>query len=266
MEKLALTVMRGDPGEEAFAMLDLKIVGGTIVDGSGAPRYRGDVGIKDGIIVALGAVGEDARETIDATGKIVAPGFIDVHTHYDAQVFWDPTLSPSCYHGITTVFGGYCGFSIAPMSADAATYLMPMLARVEGMPLDSLKAGVPWNWTTFESYLKQFEGTIAINAGFLAGHSTIRRIVMGPRAVTDRASRAEIDEMKKMLRDAIKQGALGFSTTVSPSHNDADGNPVPSRAASMEEILELYSVIGEYEGTVAEMLPGVDFTPTLTKP
>jgi len=242
-------------------MLDLKIVGGTIVDGSGAAKYRGDVGVKDGVIVALGTVSEDARETIDATGKVVSPGFIDVHTHYDAQVFWDPTLSPSCYHGITTVFGGYCGFSIAPMSADAAEYLMPMLARVEGMPLDSLKAGVPWNWTSFEAYLKQFEGTIAINAGFLAGHSTIRRIVMGKRAVTDKATRAELDEMKKMLREAIKQGALGFSTTISPSHNDADGNPVPSRAASMEEILELYSVISEYEGTVAEMLPGVDFTP-----
>src|SRR6201995_5565097 len=126
-------------------MLDLKIVNGTIIDGSGAERFRGDLGVKDGRITAVGEVTEDARETIDASGRIVAPGFIDIHTHYDAQVFWDPKLSPSCFHGVTTVIGGFCGFSIAPMTAEAARYIAPMLARVEGMPLKTLESSVPWS-------------------------------------------------------------------------------------------------------------------------
>ena len=121
-----------------------------------------------------------ARETIDASGRIVAPGFVDVHTHYDAQVFWDPTLSPSCYHGVTTVVGGFCGFSIAPLSEESGAYLMPMLARVEGMPLASLAAATDWGWRSFADYLGRIEGTLAINAGFVAGHSAIRRHVMGP--------------------------------------------------------------------------------------
>jgi N-acyl-D-aspartate/D-glutamate deacylase len=241
-------------------MLDLKILGGTIVDGSGAPRYCGDVGIKNGMIAAIGEVNGPARQTIHATGKIVAPGFVDVHTHYDAQVFWDPTLSPSSFHGVTTIFGGLCGFSIAPLTKESSAYMMPMLARVEGMPLESLQEGRPWDWTSFGDYLSQFEGTLAINAGFLAGHSTIRRYVMGPRAVGELATPEDLKKMKEVLRDSIRGGALGFSTTISPTHNDADGNPVPSRHASREELLELFSVVSEFEGTSAELLPGVDFT------
>ncbi len=128
-------------------MLDLKITGGTIVDGSGGPRFPGDIGIKDGRIAAIGQVAEEARKTVEIAGRIVAPGFVDVHTHYDAQVFWDPALSPSCFHGVTTVIGGFCGFSIAPMTPEAAGYIKPMLARVEGMPLKTLDAAVPWNWS-----------------------------------------------------------------------------------------------------------------------
>src|SRR5258706_13341524 len=156
-------------------MLDIKITGGTIVDGSGRPGFQGDVGIRDGRIVAVGEIAEAARETVDATGRVVAPGFIDTHSHYDAQAFWDPKLSPSCYHGVTTVFGGFCGFSIAPLSKESGAYLMPMLARVEGMPLESLEKGVPWDWSSFREYLSRFEGTLAINAGFVAVHSAIRR-------------------------------------------------------------------------------------------
>jgi N-acyl-D-aspartate/D-glutamate deacylase len=240
-------------------MLDIKIVGGTIVDGTGAPGFRCDVGIKDGRIVAVGDVVEEAREEIDATGKVVAPGFVDVHTHYDAQAFWDPTFSPSCYHGVTTVLGGFCGFSIAPLTPEASPYLLRMLARVEGMPEETLRAGVPWDWNSFGEFLSRLEGRIALNAGFFVGHSAVRRVVMGERAVGSRATDAEIAEMKRLVGQSLAEGALGFSTTVSDSHNDADGNPVPSRHASREEILDLASVVGEHDGTSLEILPDVSF-------
>ena len=241
-------------------MLDLKITGGTIVDGSGNLRYRGNVGIRNGRIAALGKIDEPAREEIDAQGKVVSPGFIDVHTHYDAQAFWDPTLSPSCYHGVTTILGGFCGFSIAPLSKESAAYLMPMLARVEGMPLQSLASGVPWDWSSFAEFLSRLEGKLAINAGFMAGHSTIRRYVMGTRAVGEMATPQELETMKEVLRESIRGGALGLSTTLSISHNDADGKPVPSRHASREEVYALASVVGEFEGTSLEMIPAIDFT------
>ena len=242
-----------------MAMLDLKIVGGTLVDGSGAPRRRGDLGIRDGVIVSIGRVDEPAAQTIDAAGRIVAPGFVDIHTHYDAQVFWDPTLSPSCYHGVTTIIGGYCGFSIAPLSEESGAYLAPMLARVEGMPLESLQAATDWSWSSFAEYLSRFEGTVAINTGFLAGHCAIRRHVMGPDSIRREATPDEIEEMKELLRESIRGGALGFSSTRAATHNDADGNPVPSRHASREEMLALYSVVSEFEGTTAEFLPSVEF-------
>ena len=242
-------------------MLDLKITGGTIVDGSGAPGYRGDIGVKDGRIVAIGKVDEDARETLDATGKVVAPGFVDCHTHYDAQVFWDPTLSPSCFHGVTTVMAGFCGFSIAPCSPEAAGYLMPMLARVEGMPLKTLEIAVPWNWQSFGEYLSRIEGKIGLNAGFFAGHSAIRRVVMGERAVGEKSTPEELEKMKTLLGESLAQGALGFSTTISPSHNDGAGEPVPSRWADYSEIIELGRVVSEHEGTGLELLPEVDFKP-----
>jgi N-acyl-D-aspartate/D-glutamate deacylase len=244
-------------------MLDLKITGGTIVDGTGGTRFRGDVGVKDGRIVAVGEVSEQARETIDATGRIVSPGFIDVHTHYDAQVFWDPALSPSCFHGVTTVLGGFCGFSIAPMSPEAADYLMRMLARVEGMPLETLQQAVPWNWQSFGEFLASFEGKVGLNAGFFAGHSAIRRVVMGGRAVGETATPEDIAAMKNLLGQSLSQGALGFSTTISPSHNDGDGNPVPSRWADYSEIIELGSVVKDHEGTGLELLPEVNFAPAV---
>jgi N-acyl-D-aspartate/D-glutamate deacylase len=241
-------------------MLDLRIVGAEIVDGTGAARYRGDVGVRDGRIVAVGQVDEPARQTLDASGQVAAPGFIDIHTHYDAQAFWDPTLSPSSFHGVTTVLGGFCGFSIAPLSEESGAYLMPMLARVEGMPLESLAAGVPWDWRSFADYLGRIEGRLAINAGFLAGHSAIRRFVMGPRAVGAAASPEEIERMKALLRDCIRGGALGFSSSLSITHSDGDGAPVPSRHASREELLALYSVVSEFEGTIAEIAPpSLDF-------
>lgn len=246
-------------------MLDQKIVGGTIVDGTGRPGYRGDLGITGGRIVAIGVVHEEALETLDITGRVVAPGFVDAHTHYDAQVFWDPMLSPSCYHGVTTAVGGFCGFSIAPLTPEAADYIKPMLARVEGMPLKTLEAAVPWNWSSFGEYLAALDGKVGLNLGFFVGHSAIRRVVMGTRAVGCKASLDELERMKKLLDESLAEGGLGFSTTVSPTHNDADGNPVPSRWADHDEFVELARIVSGHEGTGLEMLPDLDFGPGMAE-
>ncbi len=238
-------------------MLDVVIRGGTVIDGSGGPARRADVGIRDGRITAIGDVDEEARNSIDASGRVVAPGFVDVHTHYDAQVFWDGTLSPSSYHGVTSVVGGNCGFSIAPLSPDAAEYLMRMLARVEGMPLSSLREGVPWDWKSFGDYLDRIEGRVAVNAGFMVGHSALRRVVMGERAVGNEAEPEELARMVALLRESLEQGGLGFSSTISQTHNDGDGRPVPSRHASREELLALAGAVRDFPGTTLEFLPGL---------
>jgi N-acyl-D-aspartate/D-glutamate deacylase len=238
-------------------MLDLAITGGTVVDGSGAPARRADVGVRGDRIAAVGELAEPARETLDARGRVVSPGFVDVHTHYDAQVFWDGTLSPSSYHGVTSVVGGNCGFSIAPLSPDAGDYLMRMLARVEGMPLESLRQGVPWDWRSFGEYLDRLEGRLAVNAGFMVGHCALRRVVMGERAVGHEASHEEQAAMCALLRASLAEGGLGFSTTISPTHNDGDGAPVPSRHASREELIALARTVRDFPGTTVEFLPGI---------
>jgi N-acyl-D-aspartate/D-glutamate deacylase len=238
-------------------MLDVLITGGRVVDGSGAPARRADVGLRGDRIAAIGTLDEPARRTIDATGRIVSPGFVDVHTHYDAQVFWDGTLSPSCYHGVTSVVGGNCGFSIAPLAPGAGEYLMRMLARVEGMPLESLQEGVPWDWSSFGEYLDRLDGRLAVNAGFMVGHSALRRVVMGERAVGHEATPEEQAAMVALLRASLSEGGLGFSSTISPTHNDGDGQPVPSRHASREEMLALARAVRDFPGTTIEFLPGV---------
>lgn len=237
-------------------MFDTLIRDGLIVDGSGEPARRGDLGIRDGRIAEIGDLTGPARETIEADGRVVSPGFVDVHTHYDAQAFWDPMLSPSPFHGVTTVVGGNCGFSIAPLSPDAGEYLMRMLARVEGMPIESLQTGVPWDWTSFGDYLGRLEGQLAVNAGFMVGHSALRRVVMGDRAVGHEATDAELEAMNALLRASLAEGGLGFSSTRSAAHNDADGQPVPSRHASLEELYSLCRTTRAFPGTSLEMLPG----------
>ena len=238
-------------------MLDVVIKGGTIVDGTGGPSQQADLGIRDGRIVAVGAIDEEATQTIDASGKIVSPGFVDVHTHYDAQAFWDGTLSPSPYHGVTSVVGGNCGFSIAPLAPGAGEYLMKMLSRVEGMPLEALEEGVPWSWESFGEYLGLLDGKLSVNAGFMVGHSAIRRSVMGERAIGHEANDEELAGMVELLRASLSEGGMGFSSTVSSTHNDFDGNPVPSRHASKEEMLTLARQVRDFEGTTVEFLPGV---------
>lgn len=238
-------------------MLDLKITGGTIVDGTGRPGFVGDLGVRDGRIVAIGTVDEDAAETVDAAGLVVAPGFVDVHTHYDAQAFWDSTLSPSPLHGVTTVLGGNCGFTIAPLTPEDGDYLMRMLARVEGMPLESLQIGVPWDWTSTEEYLDKLDGTLMPNAGFMVGHSAIRRVVMKEAATERHATDDELEQMKTLLRAGLAAGGIGFSSTWSTSHNDHTGTAVPSRHASREELIALCEVVGEFPGTSLEFIPQV---------
>jgi len=246
-------------------MLDLKIIGGSVVDGTGAAARRADVGVRDGRIVTVGVVDEDATRTIDATDLVVAPGFIDIHTHYDAQAFWDTTLSPSPLHGVTTVMAGNCGFSIAPLvgvgggavDPGDADYLMRMLARVEGMPLESLQQGVPWNWTTSAEYFDQLDGTLMPNIGFLVGHSALRRVVMHDAASQREATADEIEQMKTLLRAGLAAGGMGFSSTWSPSHNDHTGNPVPSRCSTEAELIALCSVVSEFPGTQLEFIPAV---------
>lgn len=236
-------------------MLDTVIRGGVVVDGTGGSRRPADVGIRDGRVIAVGDVDERARRTIEAEGRIVSPGFVDVHTHFDAQAFWDGTLSPSPLHGVTTIVGGNCGFTIAPLADSEADFLMRMLARVEGMPLESLEAGVPWDWRTMADYLSRLDGRLSVNAGFMVGHSALRRVVMGEAGSERAADDDEVGRMQGLLRESLTAGGLGFSSTWSTTHNDADGRPVPSRHATPDELVALASVCKEFEGTSLEFLP-----------
>jgi N-acyl-D-aspartate/D-glutamate deacylase len=237
-------------------MLDLLIRNGTVVDGTGAPARRADVAVRDGRVVGIGAVDDSAAEEIDADGLLVTPGFVDLHTHYDAQLSWDPTASPSPLHGVTTVIGGNCGFSLAPAGAEHFEYLARMMARVEGMPIAALKQ-LDWSWNTFGDWLGRLEGLVAVNAGFLVGHSAVRRVVMGEDAVGAAATADQVRAMAAMLARSLEEGALGFSTSQAPTHNDGDGMPVPSRAASRSELEALCTVLSTHPGTTLELIvPG----------
>ncbi|MFF8016330.1 amidohydrolase family protein [Streptomyces sp. NPDC007929] len=238
-------------------MLDHVIKGATVVDGSGTPGFTADVGIRDGRIAVVGTVTEEARSVEDATGLVLTPGFVDPHTHYDAQLFWDPYATPSLNHGVTTVAGGNCGFTLAPLNParpEDADYTRRMMSRVEGMALVALEEGAPWNWHSFGEYLDALEGRIAVNAGFMVGHCALRRYVMGPQAVGGQPSPEQLDAMVGLLREAMDAGAWGLSTTQSSSHSDGDGQPVASRHARPAELLALSRAVGECEGTQIEAI------------
>jgi N-acyl-D-aspartate/D-glutamate deacylase len=233
-------------------MLDYLIRGGTVVDGTGSPGVQADVGVRDGRVVAVGEVDEAAAVTVDADGLVVTPGFVDPHTHYDAQFFWDPLATPSNVHGVTSVIGGNCGFTLAPLRDTDADYIRRMMAKVEGMPLAALENGVDWKWETFADYLGALEGNVAVNAGFLVGHCALRRYVMGPDAIGNEASDEQLAAMERVLHESLDAGGLGFSTTLSNTHSDGDGQPVASRHASKEELLALCAVVEQHEGTTLE--------------
>jgi N-acyl-D-aspartate/D-glutamate deacylase len=234
-------------------MLDCAIRDGLVVDGTGSSARRMDVGVRDGVIVSLGAVDEPAAEELDASDLVVAPGFIDPHTHYDAQLHWDPWATPSSWHGVTTVIGGNCGFTLAPLKKVDADYTRRMMAQVEGMPLAALENGVRWSWETFGEFLDSLDGPLAVNAGFMVGHCALRRYVMGADFQRE-STPGELEELKELLHESLEGGGLGLSTTRSTTHIDADGVPVPSRWASEEEAIELSRVVGAHDGTSLELI------------
>jgi N-acyl-D-amino-acid deacylase len=239
---------------------DLVIKNGWVIDGSGLPRYRADVGVTHGRIAAIGRIRESAREVIDAEGQVVAPGIVDGHTHMDAQVFWDPLGTSSCWHGITTVVMGNCGFTLAPCAKADRHLVMRNLERAEDISAEAMEAGIEWRWTTFAEFLDAIESLPkGINYSGYLGHSALRTFVMGERAFEQAAGEDDLGAMERELRDALRAGAIGFTTSRSPSHETPDGRPVASRVASWDEVRRLVGVMGELNAGIFEIAgEGVD--------
>ena len=234
--------------------LDLVIKNGWVVDGSGLPRYRADVGVARGRIVTIGRVRESAREVLDADGLVVAPGFVDGHTHMDAQVFWDPLGTCSSWHGVTTVVMGNCGFTLAPCARADRHLVVRNLERAEDIAAEAMDAGIDWTWTTFRQFLDAVESLPkGINyAGYL-GHSALRTYVMGERAFEKAAGEDDLVAMERELRDGLSAGAIGFTTSRSPSHETPDRRPVASRLATWAEVRRLVGVMGEMNAGIFEL-------------
>ena len=227
---------------------DLVIKNGRVIDGSGMPSYAGDVAVQDGRIVEAGRFDGPARRTIDAHGQVIAPGFIDIHSHFDAQAFWDPLCTFSCYHGVTTVVFGNCSLAMAPVGAgeEERYFLAQMLSRIEAIPLEALQAGVTWSWSTIGEYLDALDRRLGPNVGALIGHSAVRRYVMGEASQERDATAEEMEAMKESVREGMASGALGISFNNNPSHFDLSGRLVPSGVAPMEEKYALAAVLREF--------------------
>ena len=238
--------------------LDLLIRGGTVVDGSGMPRYRADVGVRQGRIAGIGRISSPAGEVIDAEGMIVAPGFIDGHTHMDAQVAWDPLGSCSCWHGVTTVVMGNCGFALAPCKPEAREWYAECLEAVEDIPKEAMAAGIDWRWETFPEYLDAVESfPKSINYAAYIGHSALRMYAMGDRALDREADEDDLKLMAKLVQEALRVGAMGFSSSRANTHIRPDGGPVASRIAAWSEIAHLVNAMGKLNAGIFQVGPDV---------
>ncbi|HEX3862913.1 MAG TPA: amidohydrolase family protein [Stellaceae bacterium] len=238
--------------------LDLLIKNGTVIDGSGLPRYRADIGVKGGRIVEIGRIREPAERVIDADGQIVSPGFIDGHTHMDAQVAWDPLGSCSCWHGVTSVVMGNCGFALAPCKPEDREWFARCLTAVEDIPTEAMMAGIDWTWETFPEYLANVERLPkGLNYGMYIGHSALRMYAMGKRALTDKATDDDLRVMEHAVTEAIKAGALGFSTSRATTHVTPDETPVASRIADWSEIDRLVGAMGKLNSGIFQIGPDI---------
>jgi len=247
-------------------MADLVIRGALLCDGSGREAARGDLAVSGGRIAAVGRVAERGAREIDGAGLALAPGFIDVHTHYDCQLFWDPQASPSPWHGVTTVVMGNCGFTIAPCREADRETLMQLLLFVEGMPIETLRAGIGWAWEDFAGYLGALERRgVGPNVAAFIGHSAVRYRVMGRAAVERAATAEESAEMAALVREGMAAGAIGWSTSLSPTHFFGDGTPAPSRLADEAELLALARALADLERGVIEIAPRTTIGPPADK-
>jgi len=247
-------------------MADLVIRGALLCDGSGREAAHGDLAVSGGRIAAVGRVAERGAREIDGAGLALAPGFIDVHTHYDCQLFWDPQASPSPWHGVTTVVMGNCGFTIAPCREADRETLMQLLLFVEGMPIETLRAGIGWAWEDFAGYLGALErGGVGPNVAAFIGHSAVRYRVMGRAAVERAATAEESAEMAALVREGMAAGAIGWSTSLSPTHFFGDGTPAPSRLADQAELLALARGLADLERGVIEIAPRTTIGPPADK-
>jgi len=237
---------------------DLVIRGGTVVDGSGAARFTADVGVRDGRIVEVGRIAAPAARTIDADGLIVSPGFIDGHTHMDAQVAWDPLGSCSCWHGVTSVVMSNCGFALAPCKPEDRDLYARCLSAVEDIPTEAMAAGIDWTWETFPEYLATVERLPkAINYGMYIGHSALRMYAMGKRAFTEKATDDEMVRMADLVKEALRAGAMGFSSSRASTHVTPDNTPVASRIAEWEEIDRIVAAMAELDAGIFQVGPDV---------
>ena len=243
-------------------MYDLILKGGRIYDGSGMPSFLGDVAIRDGRIEEIGRIHATADRVLDVSGLAVAPGIIDFHTHFDAQLWWDPLASTSHEHGVTTVVTGNCGLTLAPCKPESRDALIGTFVRVEAMPRKSLQAGIPWEWTTHGEYLNALEQKpLGLNVATLVGHCAVRQYAMGEACVEREANDSEIAEMEELVRQGMAAGAFGFSTNSNQSHYREDGKPVASRFAALDEIARLCRVVGESQRGLVQFTHGAFATP-----